>query len=122
MVVFTEVSSMKTRLDESSRPCSRIQRRRARTTSARSCSAARRLFFEADLVALEEAPDSGATARYPLSAHLGNDLIQRPILSFGVTRRDTSPERNRGALSTLHCSLTTFPAHPPAIYSRRCGT
>ena len=37
----------------SNMPCSRIQRRRARATSARSCSAARRLFFEADLVPLE---------------------------------------------------------------------
>ncbi len=36
-------------------------------------------FFEADLLAQEEAPDSGATARYPLSAHLGNELIQRQI-------------------------------------------
>lgn len=45
MLVLTEVSSMNTRLDVSSKPCSLIQRRRARATSARSCSAARRLFF-----------------------------------------------------------------------------
>ena len=42
MVVVIEVSSMKTRHDVSSRACCRIQCRRARATSARSCSAARR--------------------------------------------------------------------------------
>ena len=35
-----------TNLAGSSRPCLRIQRRRARATSARSCSVARRLFLE----------------------------------------------------------------------------
>jgi hypothetical protein len=42
-LVLAEVSSMNTSLAGSNRPCSRIQRRRARATSARSCSAARRL-------------------------------------------------------------------------------
>jgi hypothetical protein len=50
-------------------PCSRIQRRRARATSARSCSAARSAFFEGDLVALKEAPHRGATASYLVLAH-----------------------------------------------------
>lgn len=45
MLVEVEVSWINTRRAGSNIPCSRIQRRRARATSARSCSAARRLFF-----------------------------------------------------------------------------
>src|SRR5580692_6214225 len=79
MVVFTEVSSMKTRLDESSRPCCRIQRRRARATSARSCSAARRLFFEADAVALQKPPQRAAAARKPSLAQGRDDFLECPV-------------------------------------------
>jgi hypothetical protein len=60
-------------------PCSRIQRRRARATSARSCSAARSAFFKRDLVALKETPDRRPTARNPVPAHYGNHLVQRQI-------------------------------------------
>ena len=45
ILVLAAVSSTKTSRAGSNMPCSRIQRRRARATSARSCSAARRLFF-----------------------------------------------------------------------------
>jgi hypothetical protein len=45
------VSSMNTSRVELSMACRRFQHRRARATSGRSCSAARRLFFEADVVA-----------------------------------------------------------------------
>jgi hypothetical protein len=44
-LVVTAVSSINTRRAESSQPCSRIQRRRARATSARFRSAARKLFL-----------------------------------------------------------------------------
>src|SRR5262249_27574521 len=50
MLVVTAVSSMNTRCAGSSSPCSRTQRRRARATSARFRSSARRLFFEGDAV------------------------------------------------------------------------
>src|SRR6516165_4690516 len=71
-------------VDEDSRagsnmPCSRIQRRRARATSARSCSAARRLFFESNLVTLKEAPDRGAAARNLVLAHRQNHFVQRQV-------------------------------------------
>jgi hypothetical protein len=66
MLVEVAVSSRNTSRAGSNMPCSRIQRRRARATSARSCSAA--LFFEADLVALKEAPLRAATAGDPLRA------------------------------------------------------
>src|SRR3984893_10756725 len=45
MLVVTAVSSINTRWAGSRKPCSRIQRRRARATSARLRSAARRLFL-----------------------------------------------------------------------------
>src|SRR5260221_11447696 len=60
-------------------PCSRIQRRRARATSGRSCSAARRLFFESNLVTLKEAPDRGAAARNLVLAHRQNHFVQRQV-------------------------------------------
>src|SRR5258706_9917445 len=54
ILVLAAVSSTKTSRAGSNVPCSRIQCRRARATSARSCSAARRLFFESNLVRSEE--------------------------------------------------------------------
>src|SRR6202795_1450730 len=88
MLVFTEVSSMKTRLDESSRPCCRIQRRRARATSARSCSAARRLFFDADAVALQKPPQCAAAATKPLLAQGRDELVERPVRLFADQSQD----------------------------------
>src|ERR1700760_2574268 len=79
MLVEVAVSSRNTSRAGSNMPCSRIQRRRARATSARSCSAARRLFFEADLVPLEEPPDRRATARNFELTHHADDLVQRQI-------------------------------------------
>jgi hypothetical protein len=79
ILVLAAVSSMNTKRVESSMPCSRLQRRRARATSARSCSAARRLFFERDLVSSEKPPERGAATRDPPLAHHGKHLIQRQI-------------------------------------------
>ena len=79
ILVLVAVSSIKTSRAGSSKPCSRIQRRRARATSARCCSAAYRLFFEADIVAKKEATD-GAAATGNTGGILGhNHLIQRQI-------------------------------------------
>src|SRR4249919_4087144 len=83
MFVLVAVSSINTSRAGSSMPCSRIQRRRARATSARFCSAACRLFFEADRVPLEEAPHRAAAAGDPSLAHRRDDLIQRQIRSVG---------------------------------------
>src|SRR6266403_5855659 len=88
MLVFAEVSSMKTRADESSRPCRRIQRRRARATSARSCSAARRLFFDADAVALQKPPKRAAAAGKPALAHGRDELVERPVRLRGDQSQD----------------------------------
>lgn len=79
ILVLAAVSSMNTKRVESSMPCSRIQRRRARATSARSCSAARRLFFESDIVSCEKPPERGAAACDPPLAHRAKHLIKRQI-------------------------------------------
>src|SRR5262249_7508723 len=63
----------------SNMPCSRIQRWRARATSARSCSAACRLFFESDVVMLEEAPHRAAAARNLVPVHRQNRLVQGQV-------------------------------------------
>src|SRR6201981_1272910 len=79
ILVLAAVSSTKTSRAGSNRPCSRIQRRRACATSARSCSAARRLFFERDVVPLEKPPDRRATARDLELTHHPDDLVQRQV-------------------------------------------
>src|SRR6187399_3060912 len=76
ILVLAAVSSTNTRCAGSNMPCSRIQRRRARATSERSCSAARRLFFESNLVTLEETPDRRAAARNLVLAHYQNYFVQ----------------------------------------------
>src|SRR5208283_1259310 len=101
MAVLVEVSSINTSRAGSNMPCSRIQRRRARATSARSCSAARRLFFKADIMSLVEPPYRDAAAGDPSLAHRRDDLIQRQIrlldnqrqqkIRVRFQRRDAAP-------------------------------
>src|SRR5262245_30404922 len=79
ILVLAAVSSTKTRWAGSNMPCSRIQRWRARATSARSCSAACRLFFESDVVVLEEAPHRAAAARNLVPVHRQNRLVQGQV-------------------------------------------
>src|SRR5258707_8936763 len=77
-LVLVAVSSVNTNLAGSSRPCLRIQRRRAR-----ACSVARRLFFDGDIMSLEKSPDRSATAWNSLLAHHHNDLVQGQIRLLG---------------------------------------
>src|ERR1019366_58829 len=116
ILVEVEVSSMNTNRAGSNMPCSRIQRRRARATSGRSCSAACRLFFKADPLTAEQSPDRPAAAGDPSLAHRADDLIQRQIrmltnqhqqpVGMLLQRRDTAPDRLRrdtaGFLPTLY--------------------
>lgn len=60
-------------------PCSCIQRRRARGMSATFRLAARRLFFEGDLMTLEEALYRAAAAGNRSLSHCGDHLIQRQV-------------------------------------------
>src|SRR5215469_12962767 len=79
ILVLAAVSSTKTSRAGSNMPCSRIQRRRARATSARSCSAARRLFFKSNLATLKEAPNCRATARDLVLPHCQSHFVQCQI-------------------------------------------
>jgi hypothetical protein len=55
---------------------------RRRATSGRSCSLARRLFFEADPVAAEEAPERAAAGGDALLGSQGVNLVKRQIRLF----------------------------------------
>ena len=134
MLVEVAVSSINTSRAGSNRPCSRIQRRRARATSARSCSAARRLFFDADFVPLKEAPHRAAAAGDPSLAHRHDNFIECQIRlpsnqhkqkgRVRFQRRDATPARLRSNASRRLPALHPFDcrtrAHvePPAA-SRR---
>src|ERR1700704_4617303 len=76
ILVVTAVSSMNTRRVVSSQPCSRIQRRRARATSARLRSAARRLFFEGNAMTSKEARKGAGPPGITSSLQPRDDLIQ----------------------------------------------
>ena len=80
MLVVTAVSSINTRRAGSSKPCSRTQRRRARATSARLRSAARRLFLTVMPWRAKE-PGERAPASWdsPL-VQSRNNLTQREVL------------------------------------------
>src|ERR1700719_305972 len=79
MLVETAVSSINTRRVESSKPCSRIQRRRARATSARFRSAACRLFFDGDAVAGKESGKRAPACPDSLLSQRQDHLIQREV-------------------------------------------
>src|SRR6476660_3600333 len=123
MGVFTQVSSMKTRLDESSRACCRIQCRRARATSARCCSAARRLFFEADVLALPKTPERAEAARHSALVQGRDELFERPIRPLADQREDPV----RGVLQRRSAAAAwprrTAPFPPPRLkpFDRRAG-
>jgi hypothetical protein len=64
--------------------CSHRQRRRARATSGRCCSAACRLFFfEGEIMSSKKPPDRGAATRNAPLAHRGDDLVQHQIRLLG---------------------------------------
>jgi hypothetical protein len=80
MLVVTAVSSINTRRAGSSNPCSRTQRRRARATSARFRSAARRLFFKGDAVASKESGECASASWDSPLVQRRNNLAQREVL------------------------------------------
>ena len=122
ILVLTAVSSINTSLAGSRNPCSRIQRRRARATSARCCSAARRLFFNSDVMASEKAPKCGAAAADSVLAHRRNDLIQRQIRLLS----DKSEYPFRMLLQRRNASSAwLWPRNAlrlPALQPSNCGT
>src|SRR5271165_2360207 len=102
--VLVAVSSINTSRAGSNIPRSRIQRRRARTTSARFCSAAYRVFFEADVTPSEEPPHRAAAASDPSFAHRCDDLVQRHVRLLGNQRQQkfrVLVQRRRAAAAWL---------------------
>src|SRR5437660_9621141 len=84
MLVLAQVSSMKTRREGSSRPWYFFHCARRLATSGRSCSLARRLFFEADPLVLEEVPDREVAHLDPA---LGQLRCQRPQREVRLLRK-----------------------------------
>src|SRR5580692_7203048 len=110
MFVLTAVSSRNTSRAGSSKPCSRIQRRRAWATSARCCSAARRLFFKGDVMTVKEPPECAPTASDSPLAQCCEDFIQSGVRLFV----------NKGQ---YHCRMLLQPrCAPPARFRRRTAT
>src|SRR3984893_13098425 len=132
--VLTAVSSINTNRVGSSIPCSRIQRRRARAPAARCRSAACRLFFKGDSVAIEKTPERATAGSNPSLAQLCDGLHQSQVRLLGdqieyllrkrLQRRNASSTRlRRSALAVVpalqplyrrtHAHLETFTHLPP---------
>jgi hypothetical protein len=79
MLVLLAVSSMNTSRAGFSMSCAFLQRRRARATSGRCCSAACRAFFIGEIMSLGKPPDRSAAAGDVSLTHRGHDLVQRQI-------------------------------------------
>ena len=111
-------ASTHTRWAGSRKPCSRIQRRRARATSARFRSAARRLFFNGDPMASEESGQRAAAAWDSPLVKRRNDLIQREV-RYLADEGENLPRvllQWRTTPSTAHgfeSSVFTKALHPP---------
>src|SRR6201984_2692188 len=118
MLVVTAVSSINTSRAGSSIPCSRIQRRRARATSARCRSAACRLFFEGDVVTAEKSRQRTLARSDASSAQLSDRLHQRQVRIFRnhshyqrgalLQWRNASSARLRRGTSALAPTLQPF--------------
>ena len=119
--VLTAVSSINTSRAGSSMPCSRIQRRRARATSARCRSAACRLFFEGDVVSVEKPPERAAAGFNPPLAQFCNRLDQSQVRLFGNQSQNLGRElfqrRNASAARLRRGAPPLVPALQP-LYRR----
>src|SRR5579859_1083141 len=119
--VLTAVSSINTSRAGSSIPCSRIQRRRARATSARCRSAACRLFFKGDVVSVEKTPKRAAAGSNPPLAQRRNRLYQRQIRLLSDQSQDLGRKlfqrRNASAARLRRGTSRLTPALQP-LYRR----
>src|SRR5215210_2587770 len=114
MLVLAQVSSMKTRRAGSMLGCSSRQRSRAAATSGRSCSAARRLFFEGQLLAVAEAPDRAIARRDAALGQLPPQLLERDVRLLGHPRQKPLPVRVERRLAPAHRPRQHAPGHPKA--------
>src|SRR6476620_6398448 len=122
MLVVTAVSSINTRRAVSSQPCSRIQRRRARATSARLRSAACRLFFEGDAMASKKSRQRAAAHWDAPLVQCRSDLIQREVGMRADQGADLLriPLQRRSAPSTRHWFAS--PILAKALHPADCRT
>lgn len=123
MLVVTAVSSRNTSLAGSSSPCSRIQRPRARATSARSRSAACRLFFKSDVVPPKEARERAAAGSNAMLSELCSSFFQgevRVIRNYRQYAFRLLFKRRNAAAAWLWRSTPTFcPALQPLDHRTR---
>src|SRR5215510_12956455 len=121
MLVFAQVSSMKTKRLGSIRSWYFFHCARRRATSGRSCSAACRLFFERHILGTEEVPDRFAThldvAPRQFGAHpsqgqvrCGRDPRQKPIALWQKDQLPVAPPHRLGR-RTPGCPGTLTPAY-----------
>src|SRR4249919_1190137 len=119
--VLTAVSSINTSRAGSSRPCSRIQHRRARATSARCRSAACRLFFKGDSMAIEKTPERATAGSNPSLAQLCDGLYQSQVRLLGnqieYLLRKLFQRRNASSTRLRRSALAFVPALQP-LYRR----
>src|SRR4051794_12461473 len=120
MFVLTAVSSINTSRAGSSMPCSRIQRRRARATSARCRSAACRLFFKGDVVAVEKTPERAAAGFNPPLAQLCNRLDPGQVPLFGNQRQALGCELFQRRNATAARLRRGAPPLAPALQPLYC--
>src|SRR5215475_8612478 len=122
--MLVAVSSINTSRVLSRKPCCRIQRRRARATSARCCSAARRLFFEGDAMAIKKPPERAATARNPMLVHRRNKLVQRSIRLLVNENEDAFGIVFQNRAATAPRFRRTYPMITPTLqpFDGRAGT
>ena len=122
ILVLTAVSSINTSRAGSRKPCSRIQRRRARATSARWRSAACRLFFKGDVVSIEKTPERATASLDPSFAQFYERLVQSQIRLFGHhsqnLRRKYFQRRDAPAAGFRRGAPLLIPALQP-FYRRR---
>src|SRR5579883_1179635 len=115
--VLTAVSSIKTSRAGSRKPCSRIQRRRARATSSRCRSVACRLFFKGDVVTIEKTPERAAAGSNSPLAQLCKRLHQRQVRMLGNHSQNLGRElfewRNASAARLRSGAVIVPPALQP---------
>lgn len=120
--MLVAVSSINTSRVVSRKPCCRIQRRRARATSARCCSAARRLFFERDAMTIEESPERAAAARNPSLVHRRYKLVQRSVRLLINQGKDSRGIVFQGRSATTARFRCTHPMITPTLQPSYCRT
>src|ERR1700757_1122551 len=121
-LVCSPLSSIKTSRAGSRKPCSRIQRRRARATSSRCRSVACRLFFKGDVVTVEKTPERAAAGSNSPLAQLCKRLHQGQVWMLSNHRQNLGRElfewRNASAARLRSGAVIVPPALHPL--DRRC--